>query len=59
MPMTHILLLFTVELYLDGWPPIGFGDNLKWPEGDIGMAGKGKFASKLTSVSRRPSLPCH
>jgi len=30
--MTHILLLFAVELHLDSWPPIGFGDNLKWPD---------------------------
>jgi hypothetical protein len=30
--MTHILLLFAVELHLDGGPPIGFGNNLKWPD---------------------------
>jgi hypothetical protein len=30
--MTHILLLFAVELHLDGWPPIGFGNNLKRPD---------------------------
>lgn len=29
--MTHILLLLAVELYLDRWPPIGFGDNLERP----------------------------
>ena len=38
--MTHILLLFTVKLHLDGWPPIGFGDNLEWPNGDISMEGR-------------------
>jgi len=32
--MTHILLLLAVELYLDGWPPIGFGDNLERPNKD-------------------------
>ena len=29
--MTHILLLLAVKLYLDRWPPIGFGDNLERP----------------------------
>jgi hypothetical protein len=29
--MTYILLLLAVELYLDRWPPIGFGDNLERP----------------------------
>jgi len=29
--MTHILLLFAVELYLNGWPSIGFRDNIERP----------------------------
>ena len=29
--MTHILLLLAVKIYLDRWPPIGFGDNLERP----------------------------
>jgi hypothetical protein len=32
--MTHILLLLAVELYLNGWPPIGFRDDLEGPNGD-------------------------
>ena len=29
--MTHVLLLLAVELYLDSWSPISFGDNLERP----------------------------
>jgi hypothetical protein len=32
--MTHILLLLGVELDLNGWPPIGFRDNLERPKRD-------------------------
>jgi hypothetical protein len=33
--MTHVLLLLAVELYLDGWSPISFGDNLERPNEEI------------------------
>ena len=29
--MTHVLLLFAIELHLNGWLAIGFRDNLERP----------------------------
>ena len=56
--MTHILLLLAVELYLDGWPPISFGDNLERPNEEYktkGMKGIKQiyqcFMSSFTSLS--------
>jgi hypothetical protein len=32
--MTHVLLLFAIEVHLNGWPAIGFRDNLERPSRD-------------------------